>query len=60
MANLDLDPLVFSTAALIALFFCAKCMFGGNPGSKEGGWIEMVLKVADDLGGGDGWGFVDC
>ena len=33
--------------------------FSSKPRCEEGGWIEVMLKVANYLGGGDGSGLVD-
>ena len=33
--------------------------FSCKPRCEEGGWIEVMLKVANYLGGGDGSGLVD-
>ena len=32
----------------------------GDERLEERGAVEVGLDVADDLGGGDGWGLVDC
>lgn len=34
--------------------------FSSKPGREKGGRVEVMLKVAYHLGGGDGSWFVDC
>lgn len=62
MPDLDVDPL-FDFAALALLmgrFAGTACTLGCEPGSEVLRGIEMVLEVADDLGGGLPGRLVDC
>lgn len=60
MANLNLEALVFSATLLGSRFGVAECAFGGKPRGEEARRVELLLEIADYLGGGDvGW-FVNC
>lgn len=59
MADLDLDALVAAAFALALGFDVAAAALGFEPGGEEGGVIEDALEFADDLGGGNGGGFVN-
>jgi len=59
MADLDLDAPELSVTALTARFFFSKGALGSKPRCEEVGWVKVVLKIADYLGGGDGGRLVD-
>lgn len=60
MANLYLNTLILSSISVSALLEFAIGPFSSKPRGEEGGRVEVMLKIAYYLGGGDGSGLVDC
>ena len=60
MADLDLDPFVFSAPSFPWWFGISMGALGSNPWSKELRRIEVGLEIPDDLCRGNGGRLVDC
>lgn len=59
MADFDVQTLRATAFALVGAFALAAGALVSEPGTEELGGVEVVLEVADDVGGADALGLVD-